>query len=110
MGEILTKEKLLKAAEVYFNALTKAMAGVVESFKEKGKNMYDPSVLQQLQMQFASVANDAGEKALTDIGITQDSFRASIEKHANDAEVGRTLAMLQMKQQQELMKMGVPSM
>lgn len=108
--ELLTKSKLIEAAQVYFDALTKAMASIVESFKEKGLNLYDPMVAQQLQMQFAAVANDAGEKALGNIGITQDVFRSSIEKHANDPEVGRALGMLQMKQQQELMALGVPAM
>ena len=106
----LSKPKLLEAADVYFTALTKAMASVVKSFKEKGANLYDPSVAQQLQLQFANAANDAGEKALENIGISQNTFRSSIEKHASDPEVGRALAMLQMKQQQELAAMGVPSM
>lgn len=103
----LSKTKLLEAADVYFSAVTKSMGSVVESFKEKGANLYDPSVGQQLQLQFANVANDAGEKALENMGISQNTFRSSIERHATDPEVGRALAMLQMKQQQELAAMGV---
>jgi len=108
--ETLTKEKLLEAAEVYFDALTKAMCTVVEKFKEKGSNLHDRAVVQQIQMQFASAANDAGEKALENIGITQDTFKKSVEKHASDPEVGRKLATLQMKQQKELIAMGLPAM
>lgn len=108
--ETLTKSKLLDAAQTYFDALTKAMTSIVVSFKEKGANLHDPSVAQELQMQFAAVANEAGERALEKMGIDQDVFRSSIEKHANDAEVGRALAMFQLKQQQELMAIGVPAM
>jgi len=86
------------------------MASVVETFKEKGANLYDPSVTQQLQMQFASVANDVGEKALEKMGITQDLFESSIKKHASDPEVGQALGMFQMKQQQEIAALGVPPM
>ena len=63
-----------------------------------------------LQMEFAGSANEAGEEALEKEGITLDTFRAAIEKHSSSPAVGRTLTMLQMKQQQELMALGVPSM
>ena len=43
-------------------------------------------------------------------GVTLDTFRAAIEKYSSSPEVGRTLTMLQMKQQQELMALGVPAM
>lgn len=108
--ELLTKEKLLAAAQVYFDALTASMVSVVQAFKDQGANLYDPSVAQQLQLQFAKVANQAGEKALENMGISQDLFRQSIEKHANNPEVGRVLSMLQMKQQKDLVAMGVPAM
>lgn len=106
----ISQEKLLRSAEVYFDALTEAMGGIVKRMKAEGKNLRDPSVAQQLQMEFASNANDAGEAALEREGITLDTFRAAIEKYSSSPEVGRTLTMLQMKQQQELMALGVPAM
>lgn len=108
--EIMSQEKLLGAAETYFDALTAAMAGIVNEYKAEGKDLRDPSVAQGLHMKFASVANDAGEEALQNMGISLDDFRASIETHSSNPEVGRMLSMLQMKQQQELMAMGVPAM
>ncbi len=65
---------------------------------------------QQIHLQFAQVANEAGEDALQSMGISLNDFRGAIEKYSGDPEVGRTLTMLQMQQQQELMVMGVPSM
>ena len=56
------------------------------------------------------MANEAGEDALQSMGISLNDFRGAIEKYSGDPEVGRTLTMLQMQQQQELMAMGVPSM
>lgn len=108
--EDVTKDQLLRAAGVYFDALTSAMGEIVMKFKMEGKDLMDPSVAQELQMEFAGVANDSGEQALENIGISMDSFKAAIEKHSSDPEVGRALAMLQMKQQQELMALGVPTM
>mmetsp|Transcript_6786 Transcript_6786/g.12770 ORF Transcript_6786/g.12770 Transcript_6786/m.12770 type:complete len:280 (+) Transcript_6786:129-968(+) len=108
--EDVSKDQLLRAAGVYFDALTSAMGEIVVKFKMEGKDLMDPNVAQQLQMEFAGVANDSGEKALEMIGISMDSFKAAIEKHSSDPEVGRSLAKLQMKQQQELMALGVPTM
>lgn len=106
----ISKEQLLEAAGVYFNALTTAMGTIVTKFKDDGKDLTNPMVANQLQMEFAGVANESGEKALADIDIDMDSFKAAVEKYQSDPEVGRTLAMLQMKQQQELMALGVPTM
>ena len=106
----ISQEKLLKAAEIYFDALTEAMSSIVKRLKDEGKDMRNPSVAQQLQMEFASNANEAGESALEKEGITLETFRAAIEKYSSSPEVGRTLTMLQMKQQQELMALGVPAM
>merc|ERR1712127_345811 len=108
--KVLPPDKLLHAARVYFDALTKSMVAVVQTFQERGANLYDPAVAQQLQMKFAAVANEAGEKALRDIDVSQNLFRASIETHANDPAVGRVLAELQMQQQKTLVAMGVPAM
>ena len=106
----ISQEKVLKAAEIYFDALTEAMSSIVKRLKDEGKDMRNPSVAQQLQMEFASNANEAGESALEKEGITLETFRAAIEKYSSSPEVGRTLTMLQMKQQQELMALGVPAM
>mmetsp|Transcript_11271 Transcript_11271/g.32501 ORF Transcript_11271/g.32501 Transcript_11271/m.32501 type:complete len:282 (+) Transcript_11271:181-1026(+) len=105
--EILSPQKTIEAAEIYFDSLTGAMRELVKNFKDAGKNLSDPAVAQQLQMEFAGVANDKGEEALKEIGITQMQFQKSIEANSTHPQVGRALAMLQMKQQQELASMGV---
>ena len=107
--ELLDAQRTIEVAEVYFDALTDAMGELVKGMKSEGKNLRDPSVAQELQMQFASVANEKAEEALESMGITQAQFQKSIEKNAENPMVGRSLAMLQMKQQQTLMTMGVPS-
>mmetsp|Transcript_46908 Transcript_46908/g.69390 ORF Transcript_46908/g.69390 Transcript_46908/m.69390 type:complete len:283 (+) Transcript_46908:59-907(+) len=108
--EELTQGKLLEAAGVYFDAITNKMKEIVEEFKSKGMNLSDPAIAQKFHIESASKSNEAGEKALEKLGITVDQFRSSIEKLSSNPEVGRTLAMLQMKQQQELMAMGFPAM
>lgn len=105
--EILAPEKLLTAAEAYFGAMTEAMRGLVEKYKAEGKDLKSPSVAQELHMEFASVVTEAGEKALEIVGVSTKVFQSSIEKHASNPQVGRALSMLQMKQQQELMALGV---
>eukprot|EP00536_Pseudo-nitzschia_multiseries_P009145 jgi/Psemu1/306325/fgenesh1_kg.250_\ len=105
--EILSAQKTIEVAEFYFEALTNAMRDLVKGFKDAGRNLSDPSVAQQLQMEFAGVANDKGEEALKELGITQMQFQKSIEANASKPQVGRALAMLQMKQQQDLVSMGV---
>lgn len=107
--EILSATRTLEAAEVYFDALTNAMGELVDGFKSEGKDLRQASVAQELQMQFASVANDKGEEALKAMGITLAQFQKSIEANASNPTVGRSLAMLQMRQQQALMSMGVPT-
>lgn len=106
--EILPAEKTVEVAEIYFDALTHAMGRLVDEFKQEGKNLRDPVVAQQLQMEFSSVANDKGEEALLELGVSQAQFQKSIEANASNPSVGRALAMLQMKQQQALVAMGVP--
>jgi len=105
--ELLTPPKTIEVAEVYFDALTKAMGDLVQSFKNDGKDLRDPQVAQQLQIAFSGVANDKGEEALKELGISQMQFQKSIEANASNPEVGRSLAMLQMKQQQALASLGV---
>ena len=109
--ESLSKEKLLESCTIYFDALTNAMRDIVQNLKDKGANLADPMVLNQMQMEFASVANDKGEQELKDkMGVSLDVFRSSIEKYGEDPEVTRTLALLQMKQQQDLASLGVAAM
>ena len=107
---VVTQEKLLQAASKYFDALTDAMREIVATFKAQGMSLNDMAIAQQIHMQFAAVANDVGEDALSKLDMNLDDFRSAIEKYSANPEVGRTLTMLQMKQQQELMAMGVPMM
>lgn len=107
--EILSAQKTIEVAEIYFDSLTNAMGELVDVFKKEGKNLRDPAVAQQLQMEFSGVANDKGEEALKELGVTQAQFQKSIEANAPNPQVGRSLAMLQMKQQQALIAMGVPT-
>jgi len=86
------------------------MRAVAQKFEKEGLNMKDPSVAQKLQMEFAASANDIGEAALKEKGVTLDSFKASIEKHQEDPDVGRLLEHLKMKQMQEMSAFGVQAM
>mmetsp|Transcript_17268 Transcript_17268/g.26723 ORF Transcript_17268/g.26723 Transcript_17268/m.26723 type:complete len:292 (-) Transcript_17268:310-1185(-) len=109
--ELLSEEKVVEAAELYFGTLTKCMSTIVHEFNAQGKDIHDRAVAQELHMKFASQANDTGEEALKEkYGISLKTFQASIESHAQKPNVARALAMLQMKQQQDLMAMGVPAM
>jgi hypothetical protein len=108
-AELLSASRTIEAAEIYFEALTNAMGDMVQGFRQQGKDLREPSVAQELHMQFASVANDKGEEALKAMGITLAQFQKSIEANAQNPTVGRSLAMLQMKQQQTLQSMGVPT-
>ena len=105
--DLLSASKVVEAAEVYFEGLTGCMRDLVNEFKEDGLDVSDPSVSQKLQNRFAATANDAGDAALKEIGIDADVFKKSLEKHSQDSVVGRALAMLQMKQQQDLVAMGI---
>jgi hypothetical protein len=108
-AELLSASRTIEAAEVYFEALTNAMGDMVQSFRQQGKDLREPAIAQELHMQFASVANDKGEESLKAMGITLAQFQKSIEANAQNPTVGRSLAMLQMKQQQTLQSMGVPT-
>lgn len=108
--EILEPEKLIEAAEIYFGSLTSCMRTLVKKYQAEGKDLQTPQVAQQLQMEFSSSAQDSGSEALEKQGITHRQFQKSIEAHASKPQVGRALSMLQMKQQQELMSLGIPGM
>ena len=105
--ELLSAQKTIEAAEVYFAALTNAMSDLVQSYKKDGKNLRDPKVAQDLQMAFSNVANEQGEEALGGLGISDTQFQKSIEANASNPQVARSLGMLQMKQQQALASLGV---
>jgi hypothetical protein len=105
--ELLSAAKTIEAAGVYFDALNKAMTDLVQTVKKEGKDLRDPAVAQQLQMDMAGEANEKGEEALNGIGISLTQFQKSIEANASNPEVGRSLGMMQMKQQQTLMSLGI---
>mmetsp|Transcript_77556 Transcript_77556/g.116590 ORF Transcript_77556/g.116590 Transcript_77556/m.116590 type:complete len:277 (+) Transcript_77556:88-918(+) len=107
--EILSASKTIEAAEIYFDSLTVAMADLVNGFKAEGKDLKQTAHAQDLHMQFAGVANEKGQEALSRIGVTLPQFQKSVEANASDPSVGRSLAMMQMKQQKALMSMGVPT-
>jgi hypothetical protein len=105
-AEILSAERTVEAAQVYFGTMTQSMRTLVAQYKAAGKNLQSPIVAQQLNADFANTANEAGEEALLDTcGISQSQFEASIKAHAENPSVARALAMMQMQQQQELMAM-----
>jgi len=108
--QVISKETLLSAATIYFDALTSAMSLVVKEFQKQGLNLSDKAVTEKLNIEFASKANNVGEAALDKIGVTLDGFEAAIQKYSQDRDVGQKLAMLQMRQQQEFIAMGIPSM
>jgi len=108
MTPLLTKEQVLEAATIYFEALTSAMESVVKEFKNDNEDLGDKSTSQKLHMKFASVANDVGEAALEKMGVSLNGFQEAIKAYGQDPQVGQTLAMLQMKQQQDFMALGVP--
>jgi hypothetical protein len=107
--ELLSAEKTIEAAEIYFNSLTAAMVVLVDGFKAQGKDLKQTANAQDLHMQFAGVANEKGEQALQTVGVTLAQFQKSIEANASDPNVGRSLGMMQMKQKKALMSMGVPT-
>lgn len=100
--EILEKEKLLDAAQKYFDAITRAMYDLHGQYKAEGLNLKEHSVQQKLNMEFAEKANEAGEAVLHSEGTSMKQFEESVRAYSNDPAVGRALGMMQMKQQQEL--------
>jgi hypothetical protein len=102
-GELLSAERTIEVAGVDFSALTECMKDLVAQYKSAGKHFQNSIVQQELNMEFAREANDAGEDALERVGMSQNQFEASVKAHANNANVGRALGTLQMKQQQDLM-------
>ncbi|KAL7427664.1 hypothetical protein ACHAXM_000944 [Skeletonema potamos] len=107
----LSAEELIKAATLYFETLTEKMVEIAKEYKAAGKDLKDPQVSQQYQMEASSDANDAAEEKLkSEMDIVMSDFRAAVDRHSRVPAVGQTLGMLQIKQQQELMAAGVPMM
>jgi hypothetical protein len=105
--ETLSAERTIEMADKYFTALTDSMRTLVTRYKAEGRNLQDEMVQQALNMEFAQGASDAGESALAAEGVTLSQFESSVKVHSGNPVVGRSLAMLQMKQQQDLMAIGV---
>lgn len=106
----LSADELIEAASLYFDKITETMVEMANTYKSQGKDLKDPQVAQQYQMEASSDANEVAEKALEAKGINMSAFRSAIDKHSRVPSVGQTLGMLQLKQQQELMAAGVPMM
>lgn len=105
--ETLSAERTIEMADKYFTALTDSMRTLVARYKAEGRNLQDETVQQALNLEFAQGASDAGEAALNSEGVTLSQFESSVKVHSSNPVVGRALAMLQMKQQQDLMSIGV---
>ncbi|KAL3779880.1 hypothetical protein ACHAW5_002068 [Stephanodiscus triporus] len=105
----LSPVELMTAAAVYFDAITKSMIELADAWRAAGRDLKDPKVVTQFQLEASTDANEAGEGKLeSEMGITMGDFRSAIDKHSRIPSVGQTLGMLQMKQQQELIAAGVP--
>ena len=106
----MTPEELVEAATIYFDTITEKMVEIAQSYKSAGKDLKNPSVSQQYQMEASTDANEAAEEELEKRGVSMSDFRSAIDKHSRIPSVGQSLGMLQLKQQQELMAAGVPMM
>lgn len=106
-AQVLDPQKTIAAATVYFGALSNVMRGLAAEFQAEGKDLQDPMVASAFQQKFASRANDAGDEALDGMGLTLRDFQASVEANSQDPLVARSLTMLQMQQQKDLMEMGL---
>lgn len=105
----LSPGELMEAATFYFEEITKVMIELSNSWRQSGKDLKDPQVARQFQLEASTDANEAGEeKMMNEMGIGMSDFRSAVDKHSSNPAVGQTLGMLQMKQQQDLMAAGVP--
>lgn len=106
----LSPDELMMAATIYFDAITEKMIEIAKSWKNSGKDLKDPEVAKQFHLEACSDANEAGEEKMEgEMGVRMADFRSAIDKHSRIPEVGQTLGMLQMKQQQQLAAVGVPT-
>jgi hypothetical protein len=107
----LSPSELMKAATIYFDAITEIMIGLSDSWKAEGRDFKDPEVLKEFHMEASTDANEAGEeKLMSELGLSMGDFRSAIDKHSRNPAIGQTLGMLQIKQQQDLISAGVPMM
>lgn len=104
--EPLSAERTIEVAEKYFAGITEAMRALVREYKEAGKDLQQPAVQNALNLDFAQRANGAGESALEALGVTMPQFEASVKAHSQNENVARAMAMMQMRQQQELQGMA----
>jgi len=104
--ELLTPEKTIEVAQVYFDSLTEQMRELVSQYKADGKNLQSPAVQNQLNLDFSEKAQASGEGALEGVGVTMKQFEASVKAHSGNPTVNRTIQQIQMKQQQDLMSIG----
>ena len=105
-AEPLSPERTIEAGEKYFAGITEAMRSLVREYRQDGKDLQQPAVQNALNIDFAQRANNAGEAALEDMGVTMAQFEASVKAHSQNETVGRAMAMMQMRQQQELSGMA----
>lgn len=104
--DVLPAGKLIEVAEAYFDALRDAMIEQINEYKADGKDLSSVAVQQQLNMEFMQKANDVGESALMELGTSQAQFENSVKAHSNDPQVAQALAMLQMRNQQQLAELS----
>ena len=100
--EPLSPERTIEAAEKYFEGITNAMRALVREYKEAGKDLQQTAIQNALHMDFANRADGAGTAALEEAGVTMAQFQASVKEHSQNENVARSMAMMQMKQQQDL--------
>lgn len=104
--ETLSPERTIEIAQVYFDSLTQKMRELVAEYKDAGKDLKQPAVQQQLNMDFGQHAQKSGEDALKAAGTTMKIFEHSVKAHSGNATVNRAIQQIQMQQQQELMGIG----
>uniref|UniRef100_A0A7S3P9I1 Uncharacterized protein n=1 Tax=Amphora coffeiformis TaxID=265554 RepID=A0A7S3P9I1_9STRA len=104
--EPLSAQETVEAAEKYFDGITEAMRSLVNEYREAGKDLQQPAVANALHLDFAQRANPAGESALESLGISMAKFEASVKEHGKNENVAKAMAMMQMRQQQELQSMA----
>jgi hypothetical protein len=105
MSEPLGPDETIVAATAYFKALTDCMRRLIQEYEVQGKDLQSPAVQQQLNLDFGTQANEAGEAALEQLGYNQAQFEASVAAHKDNNDVARSLTMLSMQQQQDFATM-----
>jgi hypothetical protein len=105
VSEPLGPDETIVAATAYFKALTGCMRRLIQEYETQGKDLQNPTIQQQLNLDFGAQANEAGEASLQELGYSQAQFEASVAVHKNNSDVARALTMLSMQQQQEFANM-----